>query len=1010
MAETIEEFAVKLLADASGAMDAIKSIVDDAGQAGEEAGQAFYDAMSKQLAEVGNIARLMAETMGVSFREAAEQLQAEGGFTMFNAADIEAAAQALSEFNVPLEGGIGPLKEHVELQTALAEILKTEIEPAVEETKNFYLELVNAFVESGGVIGDDVIPQLEKIGKEMNALKDEQEIINALTADFIPEVQEMAYAQRLAEEQILKVVAAYREMGVAIPDALQRDKIRDHVKELVKHADGVGDVREEVGRFTQSIIQKGQALKGNETILGKVTGLLGQFGINIGGMLPHLAAGTLALGAMKKAFDEIKQATEFAYNLTFATEELAAAFRINQLAGDENTMTFREWYTVAEEVRTITGQPLQKSIQGVTEVLRELGASTELTDTQINDLILSGAEFTKQYGGTLPQSVSQLSDFINTGLSEALQRLGLDIDKAAQNQKAFDMNLGSNIDKLSEADQRTVRYALIMEELSEKTADADDGLVSLNDQIVELNERSETASKTLGDLFVPLKIAFKEIGVNIKEGFVKIVNGAVEVVQRAISIMVGGIIAAKATIQFVLDNFDEQGTDVLKGIGQKFADAWAQADLELFAFSVEQATGGLDQYAQSAEDAVDATNELEEAVAATTEQIEGFIEAARKFDEGMKKIEQKFLDRMDSITLEFTNRRKDMETDFLRELRDIDADAAVDRLQTIRDFQVDEIRLREDHQLDIRQLEERFILDLEDAVRERDARGVLNLQRRFNLEKKQREEDFLLKNKRLKEDFGLEMQEIEFQRQRRRQERFVAYQEELLDLQMQEERKRELAATQRARAERDLIDSINSRLLALQTGVDGELAIEQELLDNLIEALVATYGPDGPWVLWHQEAVKTTQAAAGAVHDAQGELIASLWRTEGAIRAHVAYQQRAAQQIAAAWQATRIQMQSRVGTGVQQFQRGGSFVATSPRQISVGEGRPERVSIAPLSAGTGQPSAGFRGGGAGERVGIDLNVDASEMLVVEVADQTMTEIADIMVNVNSRGYQGGRGA
>jgi hypothetical protein len=99
-----------------------------------------------------------------------------------------------------------------------------------------------------------------------------------------------------------------------------------------------------------------------------------------------------------------------------------------------------------------------------------------------------------------------------------------------------------------------------------------------------------------------------------------------------------------------------------------------------------------------------------------------------------------------------------------------------------------------------------------------------------------------------------------------------------------------------------------------------------------------------------------------------------------------------------------------VGTGVQQFQRGGSFIATSPQQIGVGEGRPERVDITPLSGATGQPSAGFRGGGGGERVGIDLNVEASDMLVVEVADQTMTEIADVMVNVSQKNYQGGRGA
>jgi hypothetical protein len=903
------------------------------------------------------------------------------------------------------------MEENVELQQELADILASETVPALEQSNELVDQITAIYEEYGVVLEEDVKTGLESVLQLMKEVGEEGEEQVITEEEIIAAARDKVQQLALEEEMVQRVVTAYREMGIAIPDALQRDRIRQHVRQLQEHADQFSDVRAEAMNFTDSIIQKGQALKNNESILGRVTGALGNFGINLGGMLPHLAAGTAALGALKLAFDEIRKATAFALQMTESTEELANAFRINQLAGEENTMTFQAWQQTAEEIMEITGQPMRTSVDAVSESLRELGASAELTDTQINDLILTGAVFTKQYGGTLPQSVNQLSDFINTGLSDTLQRLGLEIDKVAQNNKAFEMGLGTNIDKLSEADQKTVRYALLMEELRQKTVDTGDEIVSFADRLDDVNVRSEKASKALGDLFVPLKVGLAEVGVTIKEGFTKVVTGVVEVVQRILSITVGGIIALGATVQFVLDNIEEQGVDVFTGIGDKFADAWAQADVELFAFSVEQATGGLDDYAISAEGAAGATDEFGDAIAATAEQIEGFIEAARKFDEGMKKIEQKFLDRMDSITQQFTQRRADMETDFLRDLRDIDADAAVDRLQTIRQFQVDEIRLREDHQLDIRQLEERFILDLEDAVRERDARGVLNLQRRFNLEKKSREEDFLLKNKRLKEDFRLEMQEIEFQRQRRRQERMVSYQEELMDLALQEERKREVARQQRARAERDLLEGVKNRLLALQEGAAGELAIQQELLDGLVEALVGAYGPDGPWVLWHQEAVKTAQRAAGEVHDAQGELISSLWRTEGAIRAHVQFQQRAAQQIAAAWQATRIQqMRESVGTGVQQFQRGGSFIATSPQQIGVGEGRPERVDITPLSGATGQPSAGFRGGGGGERVGIDLNVEASDMLVVEVADQTMTEIADVMVNVSQKNYQGGRGA
>jgi methyl-accepting chemotaxis protein len=472
---------------------------------------------------------------------------------------------------------------------------------------------------------------------------------------------------------------------------------------------------------------------------------------------------------------------------------------------------------------------------------------------------------------------------------------------------------------------------------------------------------------------------------------------------------VGRLIAVAATVKYVLDTIRNEGVTALEDIGGKFDKAFEDARMQLFAYQVEQATGGLDAFGQSAEGAAGSVEEFGDAAGATAEEIEAFIDAARKYDEEMAKIEQRFLDRMDDISNQFRQRRADLETDFLRDLRDIDAEASVDRLEAIRDYQVEEIRLREDHALEVRQLEERYLLDLEDAVRDRDARQVLNLQRRFNLEKKQREEDYNLSQKRLRENFVLELQEIEFQRQRRRQERFVAYQEELADLEMQEERKRQAAWLARDRQERDLLERIKNRLEALQEGADGEFAIQQELLDNLVEALNTTYGEDGPWVLYHKAAVETAQNAATAIHEAQGQIIDSLRQTDSAIRAHVRFQEEAANRINQAWSAryTGLAGQAVNLYGSTARQRGGTVFATSPTNIMAGEGRPERVDITPLSAGTGEPSAGFRGGGGG-RIAIDLNVDASELLMVEVADQTMNEIADVMVNLNKRGAQGGR--
>lgn len=1006
--QPFDQVSVALTADLTDLHKKMDKAAREAEKAGEEAGENFYREFSEQLAKAGFVIKQIADQMGDSFQDVTARLKGEGFFEMFTGDQLTKAAETMEQFKVEIGDVDEALEKNIDLQKELADIIDSDLMTAFQSQKDLVEKVQKVFEEYGVVLGEDVAKNLQVI-LALQKQSIEQGGEQAFTdEEVIASAKEKAEQLGLEEAQVLRVVEAYKKLGIAIPDALQRDAIRNRVKDLKKYEDQHSDVAKEATNFTDKIIAQGQALAAGKGPLSGFTGLLSKLGINLGGLVTSLAPATAAIWAMKTALDTIKKATAFALRLTSTTQQLAAAYRINQLAGEENTMSLNEWIATADKVMEITGQPMQNSMTAVADTLREMGASTELADDQIEELILTGARFSKQYGGTLPQSINQLSAFINTGVSQSLERLGLNISNAEQDAKAWEMRLGTNINKLSEADQRLVRYTLLMEELGAKTVETGDETKSFADRLDDANVATEQASKGLGNLFVPFVVAWEEFKALMKTGFTGLVQGFVTGIMFAVSMIGGFFISLGATIKYVLDNIRKDGISVFKDLGNTFLDAFATAQIELFEYQIKAATGGLDQYADSAEGAADATEDFGDSLESTIEQIEAFIDAARKFDAGMAKIEQKFLDRMDAITLQFTQRRADMETDFLRDMRDIDADAAVNRMDAIRGYMVDEIRLREDHALDIRQLEESYLLDLEDAVRERDARGVLSLQRKFNLEKKQREEDFNVRNTRLKQDFIIELAEIEQQRQRRRQERWVQAQEELMDLQMQEDRKRAAARLARDNQERDLLASIHARLMALQEGADEEVAILIEKLDALNEALGAEFGEEGPWVQWHEDSVTTVQNAAKGVGDAQDELIAHLWRTEGAIRSHVRMNQQAAAAVAAAWGGASVydsynvqDIQSLAGGG-RAYQRGGSFIATGQQAISVGEGRPERVDITPLSGSTGKPAAGF-GGSGGEKIGIDLNVEASELLVVEVADQTMQEVAEVFVNVEGGG-------
>jgi methyl-accepting chemotaxis protein len=965
----------------------------DGGESIETVAEAATELSESQLERVMDEIATTANMLDVSFVDAAENLTGlaeSAGVTEEQLMGIAAGMDETDDLTNQATRAIGAINEQLDFLGKFAS----------PEAKKQIKELQDEFENLGTVTADDV-ERLEKMADELGEV----------AAEFV-----------IAEEQVEKVVDAFREMGIEIPNALQRDKIRNYVRELVRLDDGMGNVQQEADNFTDGLIEQGRQSQSLRGFLSQLTGGFQVFGVNLGSVVGGLGAAASAVLFLKEviggAIQFIKESTQVALAFAEANRDLAAAIRVNTVAGSDNTRTFQEWEQTIDQVARSTREGLQVATEIVTIALRELGAGTELADDQIAELTVTGTKFLDIYGVQLPQGINQLTRFISSGLAdEGLARLGLELGKVDQETKAWELNLGRNLDALTETQREAVRYALILEQMEERTQAVGESQDTFADTLDDLAEDSERASKTLGTFFVPIQVAFETVVVRIKQGFAGLVGFLVAGVAAWLAIIKGLFAGIGAAAEALFTAIEERSIDALRDVPNRFKEAFQTTVVDDFRRSIDLITGDMAQYSQAADDAAGATEGLGDAIEVTKEQIDAFVQAAQKFADGMDKIARKLQDRLTDIATTFRQRRAREEAELQRDLRDIDRDAAIDRIEAIREFQIAEIRLREDFQKDIRQLEERFILDLEDAVRDRDARRVLQLQRRFNLEKKSRTEDFNLRNKRLKEDFQFELQEIEFQRQRRRQERILEFQEEMADLAVQQQQREEQARLNAQRQERELLAQIKARLEMLAAAAEEELGIEREKLDMLLAALIDVYGEDGPWVQWHEAAVKTVATAAEGIAAQEQAIVDNLIRTEGAIRQHLIFLQQAAQAEAQtlgalAGFAAGTATGGGGGGGGGVFtprQRGGSFFATGPATMRIGEGRPERVDVTPLSQATGRPSAGF-GGGQQDRMQIDLNVEASEMLVVEVADQTMSELADVVVNVSERGSQGGRGA
>jgi hypothetical protein len=802
-----------------------------------------------------------------------------------------------------------------------------------------------------------------------------------------------------------------RAMGVTLPTVLDESRWESMAVRMSK----VSDSTEELSTsFDTYLNQQKASIVGSQRLGGATEDLsqiFGLFGGELGGVIQGLI-GVAAKGAgviglltvLKKLVDLISEAATNAIEFNALVAQSAVALRLQANSTGEAVISTSDYIERVTDVSNRFGV-MRDSMIGATNQLLLMNQQMGLSEDQIFALATRGSALAKVFDKEVEPVMVNLAQFVATGLRSGLDDFALQLDEAAVRAKALELGFSDNLDTLTEQERAYVRLNLVLDQTAQFEEAAAAMAGTLSSRMDKATEQMDMAAEQIGNVFAPALVWLKELWADVATGFANAIQLITVLWIKTSSTIIAAMMATAATAIKIWDDFKNLTVGTLNDYRDLWSQAFGDSQIQLMTEGTERMLGSAGELEDSLESlAGTAMRTSDTVVQAANEMADAFIDAAEKFDEGMAQIARRFQDAMEDIARQFAQRRADAEADLQRDLRDIDRDAAIDRLDAIREYQVDEIRLREDFQMDIRQLEERFLFDLEDAVRNRDARQVLNLQRRFNLEKKQREEDYLLRQKRLKEDFKIELQEIERQRIIRRQERYAQFQEELLDLQEQENRRREQARINRERAERDLLDTIRRRLLLLSEGAAQELEIERQKLTALRDALIAAYGPNGWIEQIYQNSISRRQALLSRSFEAtKAYVLAASSALAGAISGSQNYGYAGAQGALAG-------LGGNTGTPLKNVafrQRGGSILATGPTAFVAGEGRPERVDITPLSESTGQPIAGFRGGGASEAIRIELDVNASDELAINVADQAMSEIAEVIVSVNQRN-QGGR--
>jgi hypothetical protein len=758
------------------------------------------------------------------------------------------------------------------------------------------------------------------------------------------------------EELSVRIVADVRPMLAGVDAAI--DSVEDQLEELARRAkrSGIEGTFEEFEEAMQSLAK---ILEVDVSVaLDKMEKASDKANVGVAALAHQMLVSEKSIKKTTSAEKKLGGAID---RTTSAQEQQKEVFA---LTTEEIKQFVTELAFKLDEAFGKYGRMGQKAVE---EIMRQIPALQEASAN------------TKQFKENLWKLIDAQARNI-----KAFQEQRTEGNKVARMFKTLGSRILVGLGVYTVAQRIFANFKRVLKEAIDLIIEAGDQTSPFVQRLKELKQESESVKLVMGAMIIPFKVWWEGIKNTALKVLVIFINKLREIASDVVPKVVARFAQFGHILGAIRDNMQHLVTfafDFLTALASGDA-AGLQRAIDNLKAGWKDLTPileeGRDVYADTLDDMQQKTDEFLGDISSSmvnfvdllkARLVEKIDELDKTFQTALDKVAKNTLDRLDEITKRFNRRRFDAEIDFLRDLRDMDREAENDRINALIDYQLREFRIREDFKMRLLDLENRYVLDLEDAVRERDARAVLMLQRRFNLEKAKLNAEKNLRLKRMKEDFILELREIERQRRIRKMQRILEFEEQMQDLALQEERAREDARAAALLRIRDLEEGLRERIKTLAEAFVEEYNLTADQLVQLYNLLEDYYG-------------------AGGYIEQLFEYIASV-----------------AAQTVLVPEASKLHFSDYSQERPDQP----SKLHVDPSRI-VNPDEPEPIlgmDAAALSPGSASPAAGFGGGGLGGRMQLDLNVLADPRLVVEVVNEAMGEIADVFVQIN-RAQQRGR--
>ena len=648
---------------------------------------------------------------------------------------------------------------------------------------------------------------------------------------------------------------------------------------------------------------------------------------------------------------------------------------------------------------------------------REFG----FTEKQIANVVRQSVILAQITGKDLAEAVRGITYAIGSGYFESLQRAGINISRQIIAEEALRRGYEGSYTALSQNIRAMITYEIVQNNLNAISEDASRIIETTTGQVRRLNASYEDVLMTLGLLITDTEEAKNQIGglasalefaADLLEVYRSFNEEEAEPLTNLIAILSG--FGAAFTSLEGLKEAREQWNEMEGILGR--IHAWLikigrLAPPEPILGDAPVSFGGMEVFNQERHD------ELEEAL---NKAIEKTLDIEAEGEEKRLDIKERYWKDLEDKYAKHMQKLQDIKTDYEQKLADIDlkesraiADEQIDyayrvaeaarqaafrREEAERRYREREIQAEKRFQEKMRQLRENFLLNLEDAVRERDALQIIRLIRQYNLRKTQMERENKLSGEDRSDAFQEQLRQIEQQRLERQRQLAIEHQRRLEDIAVQAERERARAALdferrqadERARAKAeseartekfkedmlDLDEQIQERINKMLAGLQKEYSLSKAELELIGQLYYDTY-------------VNANSAFNVAIDYAIQRLL-QLNAIHQRIRAMLGQPQPG--------QLTPGEIHGA------QHAEGGTVIANKPTTVTFGEAGLEAATFTPLSrAGvntgrvTGNLPAGLGGGTGGGKhtVGISL----SPGLEGKIINQTMDEMSEVLIKI-----------